>query len=189
MVTPPSIAGTRVLRLVASHLVGIADGTQPVQAGHASSVQDVARQVKLTKDELRFYNAHGFLYVPGVVEPNACDVLRDEVLEVCALDPKINLTPEQLLDGSARDGDMLRQSAMHTKEQLLYSLRNSPNLIDIASQLVDGEAMLYNGFTAVKGAGGGGLFDLHQDNMCAIWNLFVIVINCRALGSRSKKTW
>ena len=26
--------------------------------------------------------------------------------------------------------------------------------------------MLYNGFTAVKGAGGGGLFDLHQDSEC-----------------------
>jgi hypothetical protein len=132
--------------------------------------EEVARQVRLTADELRFYNAHGFLYLPGVVDSAACDVLREEVLQVCALDPKINLTHEQLLSGSARDGDMLRQSAMHTKEQLLYSLRNSPNLMDIASQLVDGEAMLYNGFTAVKGAGGGGLFDLHQDNMC-VWLL------------------
>jgi hypothetical protein len=171
-----SPAGTRVHRL-ASHVLPSRPGpprairllptSAPGAAAGSPSAEEVARHVRLTADELRFYNAHGFLYLPGVVDHDACDVLREEVLEVCALDPKINLTQEQLLSGSARDGDMLRQSAMHTKEQLLYSLRNSPNLIDIASQLVDGQAMLYNGFTAVKGASGGGLFDLHQDNMCA----------------------
>jgi hypothetical protein len=139
-----------------------AEGT----AAAAAAAADVAREVRLAEDELRFYNAHGFLYLPAVVDSDACDMLREEVLEVCEKDPGINLTHQQLLDGSARDGDMLRQSAMHTKEQLLYSLRNSPNLMKVASQLVDGEAMLYNGFTAVKGAGGGGLFDLHQDSEC-----------------------
>jgi ectoine hydroxylase-related dioxygenase (phytanoyl-CoA dioxygenase family) len=54
---------------------------------------------------------------------------------------------------------------MHTREQLLYKLRWSPNLLSLASQAVEGQAMLYNGFTAVKGARGGGMFDLHQDNM------------------------
>lgn len=157
------VSSARVSR-VAAHV--LASFSSASTAGSSSPV-DVARQVSLSEDELCFYNAHGFLYLPGVVDDKACDVLHKEVLEVCALDPKINLTHEQLLSGAARDGDMLRQSAMHTKEQLLYSLRNSPNLMDIASQLVDGEAMLYNGFTAVKGAGGGGLFDLHQDNMCA----------------------
>ena len=64
----------------------------------------VAREVRLAEDELRFYNAHGFLYLPAVVDPDACDVLREEVLEVCEKDPGINLTHQQLLDGSARDG-------------------------------------------------------------------------------------
>ena len=66
---------------------------------------------------------------------------------------------------SAAAGRTLSQSAMHTREQLLYKLRWSPNLLSLASQAVEGEAMLYNGFTAVKGARGGGKFDLHQDNM------------------------
>ena len=44
-------------------------------------------------------------------------------------------------------------------------LRWSLNLLDLASQAVEGRAELYNGFTAVKGARGGGMFKLHQDNM------------------------
>jgi hypothetical protein len=35
----------------------------------------------LAADELRFYNAHGFLYLPAVVDGAACDILRQEVLE------------------------------------------------------------------------------------------------------------
>ena len=155
------MAPPQVLRAVARHL-SPSGAAAAASAPEELSQRDVARKTTLSAEELRFYEAHGFLYVPGVIDADACDVLHDEVLEVCEKDPKINLTHAQLLEGSARDGDMLRQSAMHTKEQLLYSFRNSPNLIDLASQAVGGEAMLYNGFTAVKGASGGGLFDLHQ---------------------------
>eukprot|EP01048_Picozoa_sp_COSAG05_P015631 COSAG05_NODE_1904_length_3853_cov_9.683957_4_plen_248_part_00 len=72
---------------------------------------------------------------------------------------------EDLQAGGLEGARTLSQSAMHTREQLLYKLRWSPNLMKLASQVVEGEAKLYNGFTAVKGARGGGKFDLHQDNM------------------------
>jgi hypothetical protein len=161
--------------MVPFRLRGRSSAAASAGGGAFETPGDVARKTTLAADELRFYNAHGFLYLPAVVDGAACDVLRQEVLDVCARDPKINLTHAQLLQvagvralekkpifhqpwrilsppetwtsaqvhwcvvvlraqGSARDGDMLRQSAMHTKEQLLHSLRNSPNLIDVASQ-------------------------------------------------------
>ena len=154
----------RRTRALLDHLHPLAPASAPLAAAGEQS-PDVARRVTFSPDELRFFQNHGFLVVPGGVDGDACDTLRGEVLDICELDPGIGLTHAELLEGSSRDGDMLRQSAMHTEEQLLFTLRNSPALLRVASQVVDGQAMLYNGFTAVKGAGGGGLFDLHQDNM------------------------
>jgi hypothetical protein len=126
---------------------------------------DVAAAIQLSEAEVQFYREQGFLALPGVVSADACAAMYEEVLDICELDPHIGLSRDELRDGGSREGDMLRQSAMHTREQLLYRLRNSPNLLRLASQVLEGRACLYNGFTAVKGARGGGMFELHQDNM------------------------
>eukprot|EP01051_Picozoa_sp_SAG22_P006402 SAG22_NODE_418_length_10750_cov_11.722280_9_plen_464_part_00 len=133
-------------------------------AAAAADLEDPAAKVTLSPEELAFFRETGFLLLPGVIDARSCQTLFQEVLDVCEKDPNIALSHAELKDGGSREGDMLRQSAMHTKDQLLHKLRWSPNLSELASQAVDGKAMLYNGFTAVKGAKGGGMFKLHQDN-------------------------
>ena len=151
------------MRVLSHHLRS--EHPQPEPCAALQADRDVAREVTLSADELAFYAENGFLAVPGVVREDACAILHDEVLQVCEKDPGIGLTAAELAAGGEREGDMLRQSAMYTDEQLISRLRSSPALLSLASQVVGGPALLYNGFTAVKGANGGGLFDYHQDNM------------------------
>jgi 2-oxoglutarate-dependent dioxygenase len=47
---------------------------------------------------------------------------------------------------------------------MLDELINGPAVKVIASRLLEGDARVYLPFTAVKSAGGGGMFHFHQDN-------------------------
>lgn len=121
---------------------------------------DPVTQFQLTDNEVRFYREEGYLYLPGVVDAAMVDALRDEVFDIMAAAGR---NRDDLRQNAGVKGK-LWQSGQYLKESALDSYINSPHLLSIASQLMEGESSLYMPFTAVKGGGGGGVFHFHQDN-------------------------
>lgn len=121
----------------------------------------ILRTLQLTDNEIRFYNAEGYLYLPGLVSREAAADMRAEVIEIMA---GLGVSYERLCQTQG-SGDKLRQTQQYLAGSKLDQLVNSPQLLDIASQLMQGPSTLYMSFTAVKNGGGGGKFHFHQDNM------------------------
>ncbi len=120
----------------------------------------VVQPMTLTDSEVHFYKEHGFLCLPGFVAAGAVDALRGEVFDV--LDA--NGVPRDSLDRATRTEDKLRQCAQYLAGSHLDSLINGAATLELASRLIEGRAIRYLPFTAVKAGGGGGTFHLHQDN-------------------------
>lgn len=114
----------------------------------------------LTPNEVRFYREEGYLYLPGVVPLEVVEQLKAEVLTVMEAAGK---TLEDLRT-SAGAGGKLWQSGQYIRGSALDRHINSPELLNLGSQLMEGPASLYMPFTAVKSGGGGGTFHFHQDN-------------------------
>lgn len=126
----------------------------------SSSSNDV-RSLKLEPAEVQFYKDEGYLYLGGLLDESVVANLRREVLEVvCA---SHGLTPDALRRAGGA-ADKLRQSAQYLEGSLLHELIHGQAVLDVASQLIDGRAIMYSPFTAVKAGGGGGTFHYHQDN-------------------------
>jgi 2-oxoglutarate-dependent dioxygenase len=110
---------------------------------------DPIKALQLTDGEARFYNAEGYLLIPGLMDAARLAAMRDEVKfimdEIKVGTTKLQQTPEYLRGGE------------------LDSFVNSANLVSVAGQLMGGQAHLYLPFTAVK-TPGGGRFHFHQDN-------------------------
>ena len=121
----------------------------------------VVRELELTPAELKFYVDEGYLRLGGLVDPQAIDEIREEILDIACRAHQ--LTREQLAHATG-SADKLRQSRQYLESMKLNELVNGPAILSIASQLVGGPAKLYSPFTAVKAGGGGGVFDFHQDN-------------------------
>ncbi len=122
---------------------------------------DVVKLLHLTPNEVRFYQAEGYLYLPGLLSRDVATAMHDEVL---AIMNGLGVSYERLCQ-AATTGDKLRQSPQYLAGSKLDALVNSPNLVNLAGQLMGGPSTLYMSFTAVKNGGGGGKFHFHQDNM------------------------
>ena len=108
----------------------------------------VVQPMTLTDSEVHFYQEHGFLCLPGFVAAGAVDALRGEVFDV--LDA--NGVPRDSLDRATRTEDKLRQCAQYLAGSHLDNLINGPATMDVASRLIEGRAIRYLPFTAVKAA-------------------------------------
>lgn len=126
----------------------------------AATINEVVPQLQLTEGEIRFYKEEGYLYIPGLIHPEALAALREEVLDVMEAG---GMSREQLCRASSSK-DKLIQSGQYLASSMLDSFINSPHLLSVASQLMGGPGTLYLPFTAVKSGGGGGRFHFHQDN-------------------------
>lgn len=121
---------------------------------------DVVPSLTLSEGEMRFYQDEGYLFIPGVVDPEAVAALRDEVLEVME-QTGIATARLRKAEGTA---DKLIQSGQYLRNSTLDAFVNSPHLLSLAEQLMGGPSSLYLPFSAVKSGGGGGRFHFHQDN-------------------------
>jgi 2-oxoglutarate-dependent dioxygenase len=72
--------------------------------------------------------------------------------------------PLERLRRAAGSGDKLRQVTQYLEGSKLDAVINSPSLLGVAAQLMQGPSTVYLPFTAVKNGGGGGRFHFHQDN-------------------------
>lgn len=126
----------------------------------ATLTTEVVPALTLTEGEIRFYKDEGYLYIPGLVAPEAIEPLRGEVLEVM---DAAGFDTERLCQAQATR-DKLIQSGQYLAGSTLDGLINSAHLKSIAEQLMGGQSTLYMPFTAVKSGGGGGTFHFHQDN-------------------------
>jgi len=115
-----------------------------------TATKPIVRKLSLDKQEIAFYKAEGYLILPGLIESVDVSELKKEVLDIMDI---IGL-------GECK----LRQTKQYLEDSRLCSFVNSPQILSIASQLLEGESTLYMPFTAVKSPGGGGKFDFHQDN-------------------------
>ena len=122
---------------------------------------DIVKSLKLIENEIKFYNAEGYLYLPGLISREAAAMMCDEVL---AIYEAMGVSRERLSRAQG-SGDKLRQTTQYLAGTQLDALVNSPALRAIASQLMGGPSTLYMPFSAVKNGGGGGKFHFHQDNM------------------------
>jgi 2-oxoglutarate-dependent dioxygenase len=116
--------------------------------------------LKLTPNEIRFYREEGYLVIPGLVRSEALDALRCEILQVMAA---AGQDYAALCQSPGARGKLI-QSGQYLVGSALDHFINSPHLLDVAAQLMEGPARLYLPFTAVKSGGGGGAFHFHQDN-------------------------
>lgn len=94
------------------------------------------------------YREHGWAVLRGLLDPEAVAALRQDVRAV--------LAARNVADS------YLAQSSEYLAGSPLHRLVDSPDLRAVAACLLGGEAHLYMGFTAVKGAGQGE-FTFHQD--------------------------
>ena len=116
---------------------------------------------ELTDAEVNFYNAQGYLYLPGHVRRDRVGELRREVLQIMR---EVFDLDEQRLGRAADERDALRQTTQYLGGDGLDALINGAATKAIAARLLGGTAHVYMPFTAVKAGGGGGKFHLHQDN-------------------------
>jgi Phytanoyl-CoA dioxygenase (PhyH) len=120
----------------------------------------VVPPMTLTDSEVHFYKEQGFLCLPGFVAADAVEALRDEVFDVL----EANGLPRHELDRATRTEDKLRQCSQYLAGSHLDRLTNGAATMTVASRLIEGRAVRYLPFTAVKAGGGGGTFHPHQDN-------------------------
>jgi len=121
---------------------------------------EVARTITLTGREVRFYQDHGYLCVPGFVKSEHVAALREEVFAVL----EANGVSRALLGKANSAADRLRQCSQYLRGSKLDRMINGPRTRRVIEQLIGGKAHVYMPFTAVKAGGGGGTFDYHQDN-------------------------
>jgi len=122
---------------------------------------DIVKSLQLTPNEVRFYQAEGYLYLPGLLSREDAAAMRADVLDIMA---GLGVSYERLRQ-AADTGDKLRQTTQYLAGSKVDALVNSANLTDLAGQLMGGPSSMYMSFTAVKNGGGGGKFHFHQDNM------------------------
>lgn len=121
---------------------------------------EILRYCELSDNEVKFYQAFGYLTLPGLVSIDAAERLAGEVLQVME---GLGLSRADLSRASSSK-DKLRQSRQYLPGSALERLIHSVGLLRIASRLMGGQSTLYLPFTAVKSGGGGGRFHFHQDN-------------------------
>lgn len=114
----------------------------------------------ITDSEVAFYKNEGYLCLPGFLNADVVDALREEILDV--LDA--NGVSRAMLSTASTAADKLRQCSQYQTGSLLDELINGAAVKAVASRLLEGDAHVYLPFTAVKSAGGGGMFHFHQDN-------------------------
>lgn len=107
----------------------------------------VARRTP-TPAELAHYHEHGWVVLRGTLDPGALAALRGDV--------------DAVLRARNMPDSFLAQSTEFLADSPLHRLVRSPALLGIASRMMEGDAHLYMGFTAVKGPGQGE-FTFHQD--------------------------
>lgn len=127
----------------------------------ATAIGSIVRPTDISEVDLNFYKNEGYLCLEQLVDREAVETLRREVLEIVCVAHQ--LSPEDLVKAST-SADKLRQSRQYLASMKLNQLINGSEMLSLASQLVEGEAKLYSPFTAVKLGGGGGTFGFHQDN-------------------------
>jgi 2-oxoglutarate-dependent dioxygenase len=115
-----------------------------------AATDPVAAPSTLTDEQVKFYKDEGYLILPGLISPEEASLLKTEVMDIMAV---IGLGMTKL-----------KQSREYPAGSHLDAFVNSPNLLAIASRLMEGPSTLYLPFTAVKSGGGGGEFHYHQDN-------------------------
>lgn len=120
----------------------------------------IVPSLQLSDGEIRFYKDEGYLVIPGLLNDAFIELLRVEVLDVMA---SAGATVESLRHATEAKHKLI-QSGQYLAGGYLDVFINSPQLLDIASQLLGGPSTLYMPFTAVKSGGGGGRFHFHQDN-------------------------
>lgn len=120
---------------------------------------EILRYRELSKNEVRFYDAFGYLSLPGLISGETAAALAEEVLGVME---GLGIRREDLCRATTSK-DKLRQSRQYLAGSELERLVHSEALLAIAAQLMGGPSTLYMPFTAVK-SGGGGRFHFHQDN-------------------------
>ena len=104
----------------------------------------------VTEEQKRFYDAEGYVLLPGLLGAETVNVVRHDIESIMAV---IGMGVTKL-----------RQSNQYLRGSALDSLVNDDALQRVASALMGGESTLYLPFTAVKSGGGGGRFHFHQDN-------------------------
>lgn len=140
----------------------------------------IVKPMKLTANEVRFYREEGYLYLPGLIADEAVAELRDEVVDILR---QCGFAVERMYQART-SADKLRQTDQYLAGGAVDALVNSPALLSIAAQLLEGPSRLYLPFTAIKSARGGGRFHFHQDNqytqfvdgLCGI-NIWVALVD------------
>lgn len=124
-------------------------------------IVDRISPVRVVENEIRFYQAEGYLPLPGLLSPADAQAARDEVIEITRISAGLTGASQ-----TSRSGQPLKlvQSGQYLAGSVLDGMVNSENLRQIASDLLGGPSSLYMPFTAVKSGGGGGRFSFHQDN-------------------------
>lgn len=109
----------------------------------------IVRPTHIASEEVTFYQAEGFIYLPGLIADPDVAGLREEILGIMAI---IGLEQSKL-----------KQTKQYLAGSRLDALVNSPEALSIAGQLMGGPSRLHSPFTAVKGPNSGP-FHFHQDN-------------------------
>ena len=109
----------------------------------------IVKPIRLSAGEVRFYREEGYLLIPGLITEEDAAALRDEVMGI--------------MDRIGLPLTKLKQTTEYLAGATIDALVNSPELLAIAAQLMEGPSTLYMPFTAVKSPGGG-RFHFHQDN-------------------------
>ena len=122
---------------------------------------DPVNPYNLTQEEITFYHQYGYLPLPNFIRQEAIAGLHDEVVELVT--NRTGVSYERLCQADG-DVDRLRQVNEYVAGSQLDQMLNGKNMLATASQLVGGPAHRYLPFTAIKAGGGGGVFDMHQDN-------------------------
>ncbi len=104
----------------------------------------------LAAEQIKSYKEEGYVLLRGLLAPADAKAMHDEVLSIM---DKIGLPLTSL-----------KQSMDYLEGGAIDGLVNSPHLLALAAQLMEGPSTLYMPFTAVKSGGGGGRFHFHQDN-------------------------
>ena len=133
----------------------------------------VVQPLQLSEGEIRFYKDEGYLVIPGLLNAEFIEELREEVFAVM----EVAGASRQSLCQATQARHKLIQSGQYLAGSHLDWFINSADLLCVAAQVMGGPSSIYMPFTAVKSGGGGGRFHFHQDNQytrheghsCNIW--------------------
>ncbi len=114
------------------------------------ATDQLLRDIRLTKRDIDFYNAEGYLLLPKLINADTIRHIREEIMAI--------------MQAMGQERSKLRQTTQYLAGSLLDKLVNSPILKSLAEGLMNGPSSIYMPFTAVKSGGGGGEFHIHQDN-------------------------